>query len=1035
MNLHSFRGWWTAATSLLALILLNQRVYAGDDTSMHVFPPSIELSSHRAYVQLVVTAPNQDGATEDRTRLVQYTIADPAIAEVSHGLVRPRKNGSTIMTLSYGQQQLKIPIQVTHFTSPDPIRFRTETLPILTRQGCNSGSCHGSPQGKGGFHLSLFGYAPELDEESLVRGGLNRRVSIFAPEDSLILKKPLMRVAHVGGKRLNKSDIAYQILQGWITEGAQTTDGSLPSCVKITIEPGLEIVKKLPQDEQQLRVVATFTDGSRRDITAIASYDVSDRDILSVDTTGVVRLRKRGQAAVSVRYLHHLESVFFTVIDDVPGFKWHSVAEHNYVDKAVNDKLRQLQILPAPTCDDATFVRRIYLDLTGLLPGVEQVQAFLADRSEHKRDRLIDRLLASEEMARFWASKTADLLRVHKKTLKDGHAEVFANWIIDGWRENRPFDALAREMLTAVGDAGETPATNYIMGTASTEDLTETTAQLFMGSRIGCAKCHNHPFENWTQTDYYRIGAVFARIQKDGSAIHSAGSGEMKHPTSGEILTPWGLQGSEHGLDRRVIFSRWLTQPDNPFFARVEVNRIWAQLLGRGIVHPVDDFRSSNPAMNKALLDTLAQDFIHHHYDRKHIIRTICQSQTYQRTTATNLFNKDDEILFSHARLRRLSAEQIQDAVGQVAHTLLSTEELAAESGAVLKNLSDLQATIKREHPHWLETNRKKVTASPVLFGTWYLCRGTMAPPPDLDELLQVTKGAMTAANPPKAAAVWQQRTNWKDGLAHPIASEAGIHYLCRRIDLVDSQTVNLSLVSQAIEKIWLNGELIFQRAVPKKKQAPRTDLIQLHAVKGSNILLIRLNNINARTTFLCTILDETTKRVIPDLLDPYLCELLMLPEESLSATQKDSLMRIHLESDLRYQAIEKKRRPLLARDNYATQRLVPDHTEFLRTFGQPARTSPCACERSSELTVDQALQLLNGKTIAERITAGAQYYTKKTNDQAIEAMYLSCFARRPTTKESDTIKAHLNHAGQRDEALRDVLWALVNTREFLFQH
>ena len=390
------------------------------------------LSSKRAVCQLIVTGHFANG-TRDLTREATFTSSE-AIIELRDGIraVPEKKDGKCELAVTVGKLNVQVPVEVSGQSKPDPVRFGTETLAVLTKHGCNSGSCHGSPQGKGGFSLSLFGYDPTIDAESIVRGGLNRRVDAFTPSESLLLKKPLMRVPHVGGKRLNKSDPGYQVLLDWIAAGAKTNDDASAACVQITVHPGTGRILSAPHLSQQLSVLAKFADGSTRVGTTRSTFDVSNREVLSVSDSGLIGGRKRGQGAVSVRYLNRMESVHFTVIEEVEGFNWNNPPEANFIDRLVHAKLNQLRVLPSDGCNDSTFLRRVYLDLTGLLPTAEKARSFLSDSASDKRAKVIDELLASEEFARYWALRSADLMRVNAKTLPEGRADLFANWLIDG---------------------------------------------------------------------------------------------------------------------------------------------------------------------------------------------------------------------------------------------------------------------------------------------------------------------------------------------------------------------------------------------------------------------------------------------------------------------------------------------------------------------------------------------------------------------------------------------------------------------------
>ena len=812
---------------LVLALFLSPLIAQGEDppSRIEVHPLKISLSSKRAVCQLIVTGHFANGA-RDLTREAAFT-PSAGLLEIRDGMAVPKKDGTSDLTVTVGKLSVQVPVEVSGQTKPDPVRFQTETLAVLTKHGCNSGSCHGSPQGKGGFSLSLFGYDPAIDAESIVRGGLNRRVDAFTPAESLLLKKPLMRVPHVGGKRLNKSDPGYQVLLDWIAAGAKTNDEANSACVQLTVYPGTGRVLSAPHLAQQLSVVARFADGSTRDVTTLASYDVSNREVLSVSDSGLISGLKRGQGAVSVRYLNHLESVHFTIIEEVEGFLWSNPPEANFIDRHVHAKLNQLRVLPSDECNDSTFLRRVTLDLTGLLPTAEKARTFLADTAADKRAKAIDELLASEEFARYWALRSADLMRVNAKTLPEGRADLFANWLIEGYRKNTPYNALVTELLTATGDASLVPTANYFLAIPNLEDLAETTSQLFMGSRVNCAKCHNHPFENWTQEDYYRIAAVFARVKKSGKSVTLTDSGETKHPTSGKTLIPYGTIATEGKTDRRMGFAAWLTKPGNPFFARVEVNRMWFNLFGRGIVHPVDDFRSSNPATIPELLDALAKEFENSGFDRKQMIRLICNSRTYQRSTATNRFNDTDDLLFSHYPIRRLSAEQLQDAIGYTT--------------------------------------------------------GSLAPATEIESQIASAEKALAAA--------------------------------------------------------------------PNDK--------------GKQATLRRLKD----------------------------------------------------------------------RTAYATQRLTPEQTSFLKAFGQPMRESPCACERVDEPTVDQALQLLNGPLVAGRVNAAPAAFKDLSDRQVIERLWLVAFARQPSATETDKALDYYKKAANRADAICDLVWAVINTREFLLQH
>lgn len=739
-----------------------QAISQGALPRLEVFPREVQLDSRRASRQLIVTGMFA-GAERDLTRDASYRSSAPTVATIKNGRVLPLSPGKAMITIGYAGRSLQVPVTVSATDRPDPVQFKFETLPVLTKQGCASGSCHGSPHGKGGLSLSLFGYDPRIDQVSLTRDGFNRRVNVLEPEESLILKKPLLEVPHVGGKRMRKTDAAYGVLRNWVYEGART---ELPAveCERIEIRPGASRVLHAPHLNQQVSVLAYFTDGTTRDVTPIATFESSQPAVASVDADGLITGHGRGQAAISIRYLDQLESFYVTVVEDVPGFAWKPVPEHNWIDRLVNAKLRQLQYLPAPTCSDPIFLRRVYLDLTGLLPSAEATRKFLADSAPDKRAKLVDALLETEEYARFWALKKADLMRVSPKRLKDGSAEGFANWLVAATRSNMPYDRFAREILTAAGDAKQVAPANYFLAIPSVEERTEMTAQLFMGSRVECAKCHNHPFERWTMRDYYSIAAVFARTQAAKNEVRLTSTGETLNPSTQETMRPWGMTAdqlrSQAQADRRVFFAEWLTKPGNPLFARVEANRIWADLLGRGIVNPVDDFRSSNPPANVPLLDALAEEFETHGYDRKHLIRLICNSQTYQRSAETNQFNESDEALFSHARVRLLTAEQLKDAIAVATRFL----------GAVPQDVERSRYATQRPFP---ESSSFTVAFGQPQRDTACTCERQNSP--TLLQALELLNGGTAYATVQAGAARYAPLDN------DPLIEELYLAALCRR--------------------------------------------------------------------------------------------------------------------------------------------------------------------------------------------------------------------------------------------------------------
>lgn len=652
---------------------------ASSDTAkpvrIEVFPANFRLDSPRRQMRFAVTGVYADGSVQDLTAHAEFASSDDKLLTVANATARPVANGAGAITVKAGGQQTTVPFEVASQEKPDPVSFQYGALVALTKQGCNSGACHGSPSGKGGFRLSLRAYDPVLDTETLIREAFNRRTNVYEPQASLLLRKPLMEVPHGGGRRMKKSDPSYVVLRDWIAEGLKPDPADAATCVRLEIYPPQRVLT-YPAHQQQLVALAHFSDGSVRDVTDLACYSSSDEAVATVDANGLITGQDRGESAILVRYLEQMQTSYMTFLKEVDDFEWTNPPESNYIDKLTFEKLKQLEILPSDLCGDEEFVRRVYLDVLGELPSPGESQAFLASQEPDKRSKLIEQLVDRPEYAEFWALKWADLLRVNSKKVTTAGVQKFRRWIVASVRDNKPYDQFARELLSATGSTFDNPAANYFRTAADTNDCTETTAQLFLGIRIQCAKCHNHPFERWTQDNYYGIGAFFNRVQRKASpatdelVIWSARGGEVTQPRTGKQMKPWLPLAGEADIpaedDRRDAFVTWLTGPDNPFFAKAEANRVWGYLMGRGIVEPVDDFRASNPPSNAALLDALAADFVKHGYDRKHLIRTILNSRAYQLSSRTNAFNKNDVKYFSHARTRLLTAEQLLDAICQV---------------------------------------------------------------------------------------------------------------------------------------------------------------------------------------------------------------------------------------------------------------------------------------------------------------------------------------------------------------------------------
>jgi hypothetical protein len=554
--------------------------------------------------------------------------------------------------------------------------FRNHVIPVLTKLGCNSGACHGAAAGKNGFKLTLRGYDPETDYAVLTRQALGRRVSLLEPEKSLMLLKPTLTIPHGGGRRFEVGSLEYRVISEWIASGAPPPSDKDPLIERIQVTPASRMLKI--GDEQQLAVKAFFSDGHNEDVTRWVKYSSSNDGVATVSDSGLVRMQGSGEAVISLWYLSRVASALLSV--PFPGKVEPQVyarsPRQNFIDDLVLKKLEALHIAPSGPCSDAQFIRRAYLDAIGVLPAADEVKAFLAERSADKRSRLIDALLERPEYTDYWSYKWSDLLLVSSRKLGTKTLLSFNRWIRESVRENKPWDVFVRELITSSGNVQENGAVGYYIVHKNPIDRVENMTAAFMGVRITCARCHNHPLEKWTQKDYYALANLFARVElktganQSDTTVFTSPVGEINHPKLGRPLPPRPLDGEplplDSPVDRRAHFAAWLTSPDNPYFARIIVNRVWKNFMGRGLVEPADDMRATNPPSNDDLLRALEQDFIKHHFDLKYVMRTIMNSATYQRSSETNETDREDDRYYSHYIVRRLPAEVLLDALSQV---------------------------------------------------------------------------------------------------------------------------------------------------------------------------------------------------------------------------------------------------------------------------------------------------------------------------------------------------------------------------------
>lgn len=555
-------------------------------------------------------------------------------------------------------------------------------MAVLSKAGCNAGGCHGNATGKGGFKLSLRGQDPDLDWLALTREQRGRRVDAIAPERSLMLLKATASIAHEGGTRFAGGSPEYEIVAGWLRAGAPDS-GAEKKLERLEVTPRERVLVE-PENAAALLVKAVFADGENRDVTTFAVFEPNN-EVAKVSHDGVVTAEKTGETTILVRYLDRQAPVHFAFIPARPDWTWSAPAPSNFIDEQVFGKLRTLRMNPSEVCTDADFLRRAYLDLLGVPPTAGTARAFAADTSPDKRARLIDRLLERGEFVDFWTLKWADLLKIEERQLDAKGMRVFYDWIHDSIASSKPLDQFARELIAARGSTYENPPANWWRANRDPVTRAENTARVFLGTQLNCAQCHNHPFERWTQDDYYSWTSLFAGIDyeivenkrkdendkkefKGDQIVKIKASGSVINPRTGDKARPRFLGAAfvkpGKDSDELLDLAAWLSH--TPMFARMQVNRIWHHLLGRGLVDPVDDFRASNPPSHPALLDALAEDFVHHGYDLRHLIRTIMASRTYQLSSEPNASNAGDETNNSHGLVRRLTAEQLVDGISKV---------------------------------------------------------------------------------------------------------------------------------------------------------------------------------------------------------------------------------------------------------------------------------------------------------------------------------------------------------------------------------
>jgi hypothetical protein len=677
----------TLAVTVAWLILAGPAL-AGE---VRVVPGDVVLDRPQASQRLLVLEYEGNRAVADRTGQARFHSSNPSVVTVdAAGLVRAVGGGAATVSAAVGAGHAATEVRVRGSGELGVPSFRNHVLPLLTRAGCNAGACHGALAGKGGLKLSLRGFDPAADHFVLTRQALGRRVDRSEPARSLCLLKPTLTVPHGGGRRLDVDGPDYRLLADWIAAGAPPPRDDDPRIRRLEVLPAAALLR--PGDKLQLLVRACYSDGRARDVTRWAKFQSSEDLVAAVNADGRLSVGGRGEAAVSVWYSNLVAACRVTVplADALDARAFADSARSNYIDDLVLAKLRDLRIPPSSPCTDAEFIRRAYLDAGGILPTPDEVRRFLADRDPDRRTRLIDGLLRRPEFVDYWAYKWSDLLLITTRRLPQPAVWSFYQFVRQGVADNKPWDRFAREILTASGSNLDNGAANYFVLHKDVTDLTESTAVTFLGMSVTCCRCHNHPLEKWTQDQYWGLANLFARVAlKNGDRVgevlvQEQPTGDVPHPRRGVPMPPAPLDGkplpADSPVDRRQYLADWLTAPDNPYFARALVNRVWRNFLGRGLVEAEDDLRQTNPPTNPELLDALARDFVAHGYDVRCLVRTVMTSAAYQRSSRPVPGNAADDRFYSHYLVRRLGAEVILDAYSQVTGVPTPFTQIAANA-------------------------------------------------------------------------------------------------------------------------------------------------------------------------------------------------------------------------------------------------------------------------------------------------------------------------------------------------------------------
>lgn len=671
-------------TRLSIVCLLGFLASAAQGAGLKVLPEKVELTSPYARQFLVAQETRGSELGPQIHEGIAWSSSDEAIVQVDNGVLVPVADGEATITARWHDATATTRVIVKNQSGEHAWSFRNDVLPIFAKRECNSGGCHGALAGKGGFRLSLRGYDPESDFFNIVKQDKGRRIELAAPEHSLLLTKPSGAVPHKGGLKLPSDSEDFQIVADWIARGAGPPEPSDAEVERIEVYPSASLQSVGAQQDFVVR--AFYTDGTSRDVTRWTMWSSTNDAVCQVTEEGQGTIMGPGEGAIVAWFASKLAIARTTVpysldADEAELTKADQREPRNFIDKQIDAQLKRLNLVASPNCTDAEFLRRACLDTVGRIPTLEESRQFLADTSANKRDKLIERLLASDEFVDYWSYKWSDVLMLNGTLLRPAPIKAYYQWIHGHVKNNTPWDVMVREIVTATGESTENGATNFFALHQTPEEMTENASQSFMSLSIGCAKCHNHPLEKWTNDQYYAMANIFSRVKAKGwggesrngngaRTLYVATSGELVQPRTGKPQPPTPLDGEPMAFDdpsdRRDRFAQWLTSPENPYFAKAITNRVWANYFGVGLVEEVDDLRISNPASNAALFEEATQHVIDNKFDLKSLMRAILQSNAYQRTSQPIAGNQAESRFYSRYYPRRLMAEVLHDAVVEV---------------------------------------------------------------------------------------------------------------------------------------------------------------------------------------------------------------------------------------------------------------------------------------------------------------------------------------------------------------------------------